>query len=199
MNDLILTKAKTLFFSYGLKSVSMEDLARFSRISKKTIYQFYPDKNELVSKIVEDLISSHAALFQASRKNAKNAVEEVVLQSRATYNTWSPVSHSFFHEVEKSFPEAWEQLEQHKHIVLSTGITTNLEKGIKDSLYRTELDITFMADARINQLISALRSTGFSRGKMSASQLMNQLTSFYLHGITTAKGKKLLNKYFNNK
>ncbi|RYZ29659.1 MAG: TetR/AcrR family transcriptional regulator [Chitinophagaceae bacterium] len=199
MGELILAKAKELFFSYGLKSVSMDDLAKHAGISKKTIYQFYADKAELVNKIVENLMQCHHQLFQQCQKTAKDAVEEVLGQSNEPFETWASVNQTFFFELQKSFPEAWAKLDQHKQNVLQPGIVKNLQWGKQENLYREDLDVAFTTDVRLQQLSSALQPSAFTSRRMNVSQLVNELTMFYLHGITTEKGKKLLNKYSKNR
>ena len=199
MGELILNKAKELFFSYGLKSVSMDDLAKMAGVSKKTIYQFFTDKNELVNRIVDEMIACHYNLFSNCQCKAKDAVEEVLLQANEPFDTWASVNQTFFFELEKSFPEAWAKLEQHKQNFLLPGIMKNLERGIQENVYREDIDVAFTADVRIQQLSSALHPSGFPGRRMNGSQLMNELTVFYLHGITTEKGKGLLSKYLKNR
>jgi AcrR family transcriptional regulator len=199
MGEVILKKAKELFFSYGLKSVSMDDLAKQAGISKKTIYQVYADKNELINKIVEDLIHCHHRLLEECRGTAKDAVDEVLKQASRSSDTWAMVNQTFFFELEKSFPEAWQKLEQHKQKVLLPGIIKNLEKGVDEELYRDDVDVVFTADIRLHQLSSALQPGKFSIRRTNVNQLVEQLTAFYLHGITTEKGKKRLYKYVKNR
>jgi AcrR family transcriptional regulator len=199
MGELILAKAKELFFSYGLKSVSMDDLAKQAGISKKTIYQFYADKSELINRIVDDLIQCHYHLSKECQATANDAIDEVLKQSDKSFDTWAAVNQTFFFELEKSFPEAWQKLEQHRKQFFRPAIVNNLKKGINENLYRDELDISFTADIRLHQLTSALQSNGLTARRMNVSQVVSELTTFYLHGITTEKGKKLLYKYLKNR
>ena len=78
MGEWIVTKARELFFSYGLRSVSMDDVARQAGISKKTIYLSFADKAELVHTIVDDLITCHHRLFSDCQVTAADAVDEVL-------------------------------------------------------------------------------------------------------------------------
>jgi AcrR family transcriptional regulator len=199
MGELILSKAKELFFSYGLKSVSMDDLAKQAGISKKTIYHFYADKAELINTIVDDLIQCNSHLLVECKVNAKDAVDEVLQQSSKSFDTWMAVNQTFFFELEKSFPQAWQKLQQHKLNVFGPGIVKNLKRGMKENLYRDDLNISVTTDIRLHQLTSALQPEAFGKHRMSGSQLVEELTRFYLHGITTEKGKKLLYKYVKNR
>lgn len=199
MGELILTKARELFFSYGLKSVSMDDLARLSGVSKKTIYQFFSDKADLIHHLVDELIGCHQQRFRHCQLTANDAVDEVLKQSHEPFETWAAVSRTFFYELEKSFPDAWTKLVEHRQNVLLPGIRKNLKRGVDEGLYRSEMDLSFVADVRLQQLQQALQPTTFTGRRMTVTQWMNELTVFYLHGITTEKGKKLLTKYLQNR
>jgi AcrR family transcriptional regulator len=198
MEKLIINKAKDLFFSYGLKSVSMDDLAKQAGISKKTIYQSVSDKNELVHKVVEALIQEYKeALIQCSHK-AQNAVEEVVLQSAMTVKTLAPVNFCFFYELEKFFPAAWEIIINHRHQIMLPFIANNLQRGINEDNYRDDLQLSFLADLRLQQITTAFNPKAFSNKIWDTQKLMYQLTEFYLYGIVNNKGKRLISKYLNN-
>jgi AcrR family transcriptional regulator len=198
VEKVIINKAKDLFFSYGLKSVSMDDLAKQAGISKKTIYQSVADKNELVHKVVEELIEEYkVALIQCSHM-AQNAVGEVVLQSNTTVKILAPVNFSFFYELEKFFPAAWDIIVNHRHQIMLPFITNNLERGISEDFYRDDLQLSFLADLRLHQITTAFNPKSFSNKIWDTQKLMFQLTEFYLYGIANNKGKKLISKYLNN-
>lgn len=177
----------------------MDDLARMAGVSKKTIYQSFADKNELVNTIVDELIQCHHQLFKVCQETAKDAVDEVLKQSSAPFETWASVNPGFFFELEKFFPHVWIKLDEHKQKVLLPGIIENLERGKREGYYRSDVNTAFTADIRIWQLVNALQPHLLTSQRMSVSQLMQELTIFYLHGITTEKGKKLLNKYSKNR
>jgi AcrR family transcriptional regulator len=197
MTELV-TKARNLFFSYGLKSVSMDDLARMSCTSKKTIYQHVADKNELVDRVVEDLIRCHKEAMDQSGEAAKDAVHELVLKSRAPFVTLASINWNFFYELEKFFPAAWQKLIAHRQQVMLPSIIKNLERGIAEGLYREGLDTQFTALIRLQQIATALNPKDFTQTTTDALKLMNSLTEFYLHGIVTTKGKRLINTYLKN-
>ena len=195
MGELIISKAKDLFFCFGLKSVSMDDVARQAGISKKTLYQSFEDKEELIHTIVVDLIESHRRLIAESRVKAADAVDEVLKQSAAPFETWAAVNPGFFHELEKFFPVSWNKLQDHKQKIFIPGIIRNLERGREEGNYRDDFPVAFVADFRFLQISSALQPRLITDQKMSVKQVKDELTRFYLHGITTGKGKKLLIKY----
>lgn len=197
MEEVIISKAKELFFSYGLKSVSMDDLARKAGTSKKMIYQLVADKNELVDKVVADFVGCHLEALERSRAEARNAVEEVILRCRLPFGTLASVNRSFFYELEKFFPAAWAKVVAHRQQVVLPAIIGNLERGVAEGDYREGLDKKTVAHIRLQQIITALNPQEFTGQATGTQKLMNDLTEFYLHAITTTKGKQLLNKYIN--
>ena len=79
VKERILGKAEELFMQYGIRSVSMDDIANSLGMSKKTLYQYYADKDELVDSVVE----SHILMIQtdcvSSRKDANDAIHEIYI------------------------------------------------------------------------------------------------------------------------
>lgn len=195
MEGVIINKAKELFFTYGFKSVSMDDLAKGAGVSKKTIYQLVADKSELVEKVVDDLARQHAEALIVCRQQARDAVEEVLLQARIPFATIASVNVSFFYELEKFFPFVWEKMKAHKEKDIIPAIVHNLERGIAEEYYRKGLDFALLADIRVQQLTNALNPRNFTDRKTDTQALMNELTRYYLHSIVTTKGTRLLNKY----
>lgn len=192
-----MSKARDLFFNYGLKSVSMDDLAKEAGVSKKTIYQFVSDKGDLVIKVAEHLLQCHQAGMDRSYQDAENAVEEVVLQSKASFMPLTTIRYSFFYDMEKFFPDAWKLVEQSRQQHLLPNIVRNLERGLNEGVYREDLDLELTPHIRLQQLQSVLQPGAFSAFQSNLLQLMTRLTRFYLHGITSSKGSQLINKYLH--
>lgn len=199
MEELIVAKAKELFFFYGFKSVSMDDLAKAAAVSKKTIYLYFSDKNQVLDSVINSFIAEHDELFLKSQKKAGNAVEEVCIQSSEPFNLLAGISYSFFHDLEKSFPAAWEKLIRYRQERVLPAIIKNLKRGICENIFRPEIDILFVAQIRLQQLNTALNPAGFGEAESDPISMMNEFTGFYLHGITNEVGKKLINNYLKNK
>lgn len=107
MEERILNKARELFFSFGIRSVTMDDIAKQMGVSKKTIYQFYTDKNQIVAEVIRDLVARHESKIESFCKQAENAIHEVVLQSQSIADIFQSLKPGFFFEVQKHFPDTW--------------------------------------------------------------------------------------------
>ena len=198
IKELIIEKAKDLFFSYGLKSVSMDDIAKKAGVSKRTIYEFIEDKNELVNEIVQNLMRSYGKLFRSSQSPAEDAINEAIKQDDELLEIWTKIRPGFFFELKRTFPEISEQLEQYKLFILK-GIIVNLRRGKEEGNYRADIDIALVSDLRFHQLMNVMTPKLLTSHEINITQLTREFTVLYLHAITTEKGKKLLDKYFNKR
>ena len=197
MEELIITKARDLFFSYGLKSVSMDDIAGHAGVSKKTIYKSFEDKNHLVRLLVTELLTCHNNALKQSIVDAKNAIEALINASGIPFNLIAAVNPGFMYEIEKFYPAIWKLVIEHKQNVLLPAIIENLKQGIEEGLYRPEMDIAFVADVRVQQIMTAFDVKTFTDRVIQCNKLLQQLTDLFLHAITTPNGKKLIDKYLN--
>lgn len=198
MEELILGKAKALFFNYGLKSISMDDLARDAGVSKKTVYGVVADKNELVMKVAHQLVQCFSDGLEHCRTHSKNAVAEVALQAMLPFAELTTISPSFFYDLEKFFPEAWQQVTQHREHGLLPHIRRNLDRGIAEGLYHVDIDLELTPQIRLQQLQSVLYPGPFTALQPDLQQLVKRLTRFYLQAITNSKGSKMIEQYLKD-
>lgn len=194
MEELIICKARELFFSHGVKSVSMDDISRGAAVSKKTIYKSFKDKNQLVEWLVEDLIEGFKERTYECRKHANNPIEEVFLFTAMAADVVANMSASFFYELRKFFPGIWSRIEAYQKNALLPFITENLKQGINEEVYRADINIPFTADIRLQQILTVLDVRTLTE-KLRQSHKLMHLTEFYLHAIATPMGKRIIIKY----
>jgi len=184
-----MAKAQELYFLNGLKSVTMDELARFCGITKKSIYQHFADKHELINALIHDKIERYRKMLQNLPERAANVIEEIWMETYAFVAEWGNAEPRFFYELKKFYPTLWQQLESFRKETVLVYLIDNLERGIKEGIYREDLNIPFVADLRIQQLLSILHPSRMNQPQISATHLAEQLTEFYLYGITTEKQK----------
>jgi AcrR family transcriptional regulator len=193
----ILEAAQALFYRYGIRSVTMDDVARHLSVSKKTLYEYFEDKADLLTSIVEVFIQTNKSVLFSCSKNSLDAVQEVLLQVENPFEKLSEINYSFFYELEKSFPACWELLVKYRQRTLHPIIITNLKRGIEEGLFRSDISLHFTADIRLQHITTAINPKEFTEQKYTVHQLMREFATFYLHAITTTKGKQLIIQYLN--
>ncbi|RXK59937.1 TetR/AcrR family transcriptional regulator [Lacibacter luteus] len=195
MTARIQQKARELFFKYGIKSISLDDLAKRAGISKKTLYQHFADKQAIVHELLDELLSSYEQAFKHCAAKAANAVEEISMQADEVFPALPEVSRLFFYDLRKYDAAGWNKVSSYLNQFLLPCFIANIERGMKEELYREELPVDLTAEIRMQQINTIFDSTEFSTRKLHTVQLMKDLSQFYLHAITTTKGKTVIRKY----
>lgn len=173
----------------------MDDLAKTAGVSKKTIYLYFEDKSSLVSEVLKALVAEQKARFKNCRKLAVNAVHEFSLQSEIPFDAFSCIKNGFFIELEKSFPVLYSNMMDYRRKILLPGFKENILRGIEEGVYRHELNPELMSELRLQHIINALNPENLTEKRTDSLGLYQELNSFFLHAITTSKGKNLISKY----
>lgn len=193
IKDRILEKAHELYMRYGIKSITMDEIAGHLGISKKTIYQSYKDKDELVSAVFNRMISANKTACEGSKDQSENAVHEQFLCSDVVQEMFNKMNPSILHDINRYHPKVYGELEKHKKEFVFEMIKNNLQRGINEGLFRPDMKIDIVARLQL-EVISILHDTEFVH-KYGLSTIEKELNDFFLHGAITPQGKELITKY----
>jgi AcrR family transcriptional regulator len=195
MQDRILNKARELMFQTGVKHVTMDDLATQLGISKKTIYQFFKDKDDLVSSVVEFELANHALICNQSMEAADNAVHEIFLLMNVIQEMFNRMNPLALFEIEKYYPLAFEKIKNHKDDFIFSMISANLEKGIEEGLYRKDVDVTILSKYRLETSLIPFNIHVFHPSKFDMLKVNLQIIEHFVYGVATLEGHKLMDAY----
>lgn len=195
MQERILQKAADLFLIYGIRSITMDEIALQLGISKKTIYQFFADKNELVSAVIIKILEHNRSCCQSYRKIARNAVHEIFLAMEMVQEMFENMNPSMLFDIEKYHPVAYERFVHYKNNFLHRTIKENLEWGIKEELYRDDINIAIVTLIRLETIMVPFSQNIFSGQRFKMSEVQQQLIEQFLFGVASLKGYKLILKY----
>lgn len=195
MKDKILRGAEELFMRFGIRSVSMDDLARHLGMSKKTLYQHVPDKDELVLMVARAHMERSKALTESIRREARNPIEELARISTCIRSAMESLNPSLLFDLQKFHQRAWNAWLEFKRGYLRESIVRLLRKGMEEGYIREDIDPEVMASMRIEMVQLAFNSELFSGNRFSLSELQEQLYDHFVYGLVTDKGRKLYQKY----
>lgn len=193
--ERIMKGAMELFFQYGIKSVTMDDIAKHLGMSKKTIYQFFTDKDEIVLTLSKRTQDENCRHFEAIAANAKDAIDEILQTMKHMVAMFTRMNANIFYDLQKYHPKSWDQFREFKEKVMMDLVVTNIEKGKKQGLYRIDVDPSVVAKLRIEEVEMGMNPLIFPPAKFNLTQVEVALLDHWLHGICTIKGHKLINKY----
>jgi TetR/AcrR family transcriptional regulator, cholesterol catabolism regulator len=193
--DRIKQKAHDLVMQYGIRSVSMDDIASSLGMSKKTIYQYFADKDELVEAIIADTLNTNKDCCIQDQSRANDPIHEVFLAMDMMQQMLQTMNPMVIFDLEKFHPKTYSKFLQYKHSFLYQVLKQNIERGIKDGLYRSEIDTDIIVKARLDGMMVAFNQQLFPKNKYSLVYVETQLTEHFLFGLVSQKGYKLVLKY----
>ena len=194
----ILQRVCTLYNKYGIKSVTMDDVSRELGISKKTLYEHFRDKEELVSLVFESERNNVLKDLCSINDVALNAIQELFLINKYFSERIRDYNPNVDFDLRKyHFPV----FEEHKKKVIEnmySHIVANLERGIKEKLYRTDFNPDFIARLHVSRIVSMQQSEVFTREEILAKSTHVELIIYHVRGISTPEGIKILEKELKN-
>ena len=98
----------------GIRSVTMDDIANHLGISKKTLYNHFTDKSQLVREIISLRIAQDQSVCSSFAEQSINAIDELMHISKFVIESLSSINTTVFHDLKKSHPDAWKMLEEHR-------------------------------------------------------------------------------------
>ncbi len=197
--ERILQKATDLFMRYGIRSITMDEIAAQLGISKKTIYQFFTDKDAMVEAVVNEEMKNNEEGCRIFSQSAQNAVHEIFLAMDGMQEMLKTMNPQLMYELEKHHPAAYKRLKQYKYQFLFTIVKENLQRGANEEIYRTGLNIELITRHRIESAFMPFNSEAFPQNKFPMNQTCQELAVLFLHSICNEKGKKLIEKYLNER
>jgi AcrR family transcriptional regulator len=199
IKDRIRSKAHELFLRYGIRSVSMDDIAAQLGMSKKTVYQYYNDKDELVDAALEIEINKGQQDCTECFNKAKDAVEEIFLTMENIVEQFRHMNPTVVYDLEKFHHNAYRKFLKHKNEFLLEVIRKNIERGIREELFRPEINADILSRFRLESMMIAFNMDVFPPRKYNLAEVTVEIIEHYLYGLATIKGHKQILKYQQEK
>lgn len=184
----ILERVRELFFKYGVRSVSMDDICRDIGVSKKKLYASFQSKTELVNKLLELERRSFEVIFEHHNFEGINAIDILLIVSRDMGERFWDISPSMTFDLKKYYPEIY-----HKHIderieFVYEKMYRNIQKGITQGMYRDDLSVELVTRLYIRRLIDIHNPEFFPAEKFSFQTLFEVMFDNFIRGIANPAG-----------
>ncbi len=190
----IIKTAAGLYLKFGLKSVTMDDVARECMISKKTLYKYVNDKIDLLKQAFMFESKKQSKLFKSIFEKQLNAVEEVFEIHKhliIMLKTHNPIIE---HDMMKYYPVIHREIKEKSAKQVYTMMMQNLKKGIKEGLYYNDIDIELIAKQRVIFQVQKIENSIVSFKEFTNPHAMKQMFLYHLRAICSPKGLQILNE-----
>lgn len=191
----LIASAYKQFKQLGFKSVTMDDIARSTGVSKKTLYTQFQDKDELVLESVKYMLNENQCLTEDAFKHSKNAVEQIINILMIMEKMVRGMNLVCYVDLQRHYPVAYKYLQKHKESFLFECISSNLKQGIAEGLYRDDIDIDIIARYRMESALIVFQNNLFPQETYDIVKVNNQIFANYMYGVSTLKGHKLITTY----
>ena len=175
----------------------MDDIARKVGVSKKTIYQFFSDKNSIVYKSVHEHFSAHRVEIETVLDNSKDSIESMYTLSKCMKGQLEAINPTVLYDLQRYFPNSYKRFLDFKNTFMKERMRIILKDGIESGFFRKGINPEILIIQRIEQVQLAFNTDVFPRDQFDFKEIHEQLFDHFIHGILTVKGKEKYNQYIN--
>lgn len=198
VGEQILKGASDLFFHYGIKNVTMDDIAKHLGMSKRTIYENFPTKDDIVNTLLHNHLQQDIENCNDRCGESKNAIEEIILMMQHIREMFSRMDSRILFDLKKFHPKAWQEFKDFKQGFLMKTIANNIKRGMEEGIYRTGLNVEVLARLRIEQVELAWNPEIFPPSKYHLRDVQLAMLDHFLYGICNVKGHRMVERYKKN-
>jgi TetR/AcrR family transcriptional regulator, cholesterol catabolism regulator len=189
----ILQEAETLFMKFGFKSITMDDISRELGISKKTLYQYFEDKNDLVSQTMKQHLEDQKASCKSLDIQNFDPITYMLNITDSVSNQLRQITPGVIYDLKKYFKPTWDSFVEFKTSFVYQNVLKNLETGQSKGFYHKDVDVKLIANLYVH-LIDFLVTPEFQHTHKNFKELHFEIMKYHLRGICTEKGLKILNE-----
>ncbi len=197
VKERITGRALDLFCRYGIKSVSMDEIASSLGMSKRTIYENFKDKEEILLSVLSQMKAEKRELFESLVKEDSNVVEIFIAIIEIHQNT-PMCSGRFFDDINKYYPKAG-RLIQEDNEKNNSELRAFLQKGIEQGYIRGDLNVDATAFLVEESSFTYIRASFLDEPRFSYQELFYTMMINFVRGISTAKGIEIIDEYLARK
>lgn len=173
----------------------MDEIAAQLGVSKKTLYQYYSDKDELVDLVAKEMIVYSQEHCDRMRGNSRDAIHEIFQAMDMIQEIFKNMNPSMLFDLERYHHATFQAFLDHKNKYLYGIIRNNLERGIAEGLYRSDIEVEIVTRFRIESMMIPFNPQFYSNGSVAMTDVHQQIVELFVFGVASPQGYKLILKY----
>ena len=179
---------------YGIKSITMDDIAKGLGMSKKTLYQYVDNKKDLVYKVMNDHISCEKEALLEIHEKAGNAIEEMIMIGDHISHSLRKMHAAILYDLQKYYPQSWKQFTSFKVSFIYDRISNNIKRGQEEGQYRTDFNVDIVARIYIARIEMVFDQTLFPPQQFGILKIYKEYLMYHMRSIVSDEGKDYLEK-----
>lgn len=194
-----LLAASDIFMKYGIKSVTMDEMARQLGMSKKTIYTFVKDKKELVKECLDLGHTAEMEAICAVCETEANAIDEFIKVSMVVSNRLKTIHPSIFFDLQKYHTKTYHSFNSNTTKFIKETMVNNLNKGKAQGLYRENLNEDIVSSLYLSFTNSMFEGNTFPHQEYGYNTIHSEFFRYHIRGIASQKGLAYLKDIIKTK
>jgi len=184
----ILSNVCKLYLKYGIRNITMDDIALEFGISKKTLYQYFNDKEDLVAQVFDYYMNN--PIFNFNQSGSGNSIDRLLAVKDHVTIILKNLNNNFEFELKKLYPSLYQKWHDFKVKKIYGDTFKNIESGKAEGLFRMELDSDLIARLQVGRMLLTLNSESgiFSEKEVVSIDLFDKVIDYHLHAICTPQG-----------
>lgn len=188
----IIVQALGVFQRFGIKSVSMDDLARHMGMSKKTLYLHFSDKTQLVEDALNHLLESDYCSMKSIEQLNLNAIDEMFSLYRHASTTVRNHNPVLEFDLQRYFPQIYKKLRDRTRTQMHEILLNNLIKGKLEGLYRNNLNENIIAKLFVLRMENLMHTDLVSAEELFSEAFFIESYRYHLFGILSEAGLQFI-------
>ena len=184
---------------YGIRRVTMEEIAHHLAISKKTIYQFFKDKDEIVQVCTSTILQQEEERIDSINDSASNAVEQFIMTSEYFRKMLRAMNPTLLYDLERYYPEAWKIYQQHQQKCMKVTLKESIERGITEGFFRDDINVEILLRMRMQQVNMGFDPRIYPIHQFNITEVQTEFAEHFMLGIATPKGYEMIHNYIKEK
>ncbi len=191
----ILSKAEEMYMRYGIKSVTMDDIAKELGISKKTLYQYVDNKTDLIEKVIQEHVRIEIEEIEHIIRQSLDPIDEMLSIARYLVQQLKKLSPTTVYDLKKYHKECWKLMESLHHHHVYKSVKDNIERGKAKGLYRANVSPDIIARLYIGAIYLIVDENLFPSQEYARADLINEYIQYHILGIASTEGIQLYHQH----
>ena len=202
MNDeftYIIDKVTDLYLQFGIRSVTMDDVARELGMSKKTLYNYVTNKDDLVRNFVDHLQNQRSCNVQTILDKNLNAIEELMEVNEHVIGMLKNYNPSTEYDLRKYYPQHYERIRKLRRNNMYKAVIENIQKGKREGLFRENMREDIIARVHVSRIENSFANEMFSIEELTSREFVTEMMEYHIRGIASMKGIEFFEKKMKEK
>lgn len=177
---------------YGIKSITMDDVAKELGMSKKTLYQYVEDKDDLVRKTLILHTQSMESLCMNVFKSEENAILQILRIANMMIGLHKEMNPSLLFDLKKYHPDTYILFTEHREKTIQTQLIDNLNLGILQGMYKKDIKVNLCAGFYMALIEQCISSEIGIISNIPFSEKYAYLVNYHLNSICSPEGLEFM-------